>query len=506
MTDTPSTSLKHIVIAGGGTAGWMTAAAISRLTQNGYTRITLIESETIGTVGVGEATIPPIVGFNQLIGIPEADFIEQTQATFKLGIEFRNWHSIGDAYMHPFGSYGRDVEAIKFYQLWLKLRTLRQAPDIQEFCLSAVAAYSGKFSAPSPNPNSVLSSLAYAYHFDAALYAKMHRELAESQGVQRLEGKIIETSLHPETGHIETLKLEDGQKIEGDFFIDCTGFRALLIGQALGVEFEDWSHWLPCDRAVTIGGERDTDPDPYTRATALSAGWQWRIPLQHRTGNGHVYSSQYITDDEAHKALMDNLEGRAQGTARKIHFKTGRRKKYFHKNCVAIGLSAGFMEPLESTSIHLIQAGISKLIALMPDTSFNTIEAETYNKLTHMQYEQIRDFLILHYKATDRTDSDFWSYVKNMDIPDSLQTKLDLFKSKGRIFRHQDELFGEDNWAALLIGQKVFPKSWDPMVDTLNTDHLEQHLKGMQQLIRKTADQMPTHQNYIDQLLKQTKN
>ncbi|RKQ71163.1 tryptophan halogenase [Litorimonas taeanensis] len=500
----PSSALNHIIIAGGGTAGWMTAAALSRLIENKQTRITLIESDAIGTVGVGEATIPPIVGFNQLLGIPEEDFIKFTNATFKLGIEFKNWYNGKDSYIHPFGSYGQDIEAIKFYQIWLKLNALGKVPNIDEFCLSAVAAYSGKFAPPSPNPNSVMSSLAYAYHFDATQYALLLRSLAESRGVKRVEGKIVDTALNSENGHITSLKLQSGDTIEGDFYIDCTGFKSLLINGALGIEFEDWSHWLPCDRAVTIAGARDSAPAPYTRATALTAGWQWRIPLQHRTGNGHVYSSQYITDDDAEKALIENLEGNPIGSARKIHFRTGRRKKFFHKNCVAIGLSAGFMEPLESTSIHLIQAGISKLIALLPDPSFNTAEAETYNNLTHMQFEQTRDFLILHYKATQRTDSDFWTYVKNMDIPDSLQMKLELFKSKGRIFRFQDELFGEDNWAAVLLGQKVMPRSWDPLVDTLDTQQLSNHLAGMHQLIRRTAEQMPDHQSYIDQLVRKT--
>jgi len=503
MSNTPSTALKHIVIAGGGTAGWMTAAALSRLTENGRTRITLVESEAIGTIGVGEATIPPIVNFNQLLGIKEADFVKQTQATFKLGIEFRNWHKIGDSYMHPFGTFGRDIEAIKFYQIWLKLHSLKEFPSINEFCLSAVAAYAGKFTAPTRNPNSVLSSLAYAYHFDASLYAQLLRQLAEGRGVNRVEGKISNVQLNAASGHIEHLNLQDGKTISGDFFIDCTGLRALLIGDALGVGFKDWSHWLPCDRAVTIGSTRKSAPDPYTRATALSAGWQWRIPLQHRTGNGHVYSSQYLSAEAAETELMKTLEGKAEGSARHIQFQTGRRKSFYHKNCVAIGLSGGFMEPLESTSIHLIQAGISKLMALLPDQSFNPTEAKSYNSLTQLQFEQIRDFLILHYKATDRDDTDFWSYVKNMDIPDTLNDKLELFRSKGRLFRFQDELFGEDNWAAVLLGQKVFPRSWDPVVDTLNTGELERHLSGMRDIIHKTANSMPTHQSYIESLVKQ---
>ena len=501
MTGRSESALGHIVIAGGGTAGWMTAAALSRLSQNGKTRITLIESEDIGTVGVGEATIPPIVNFNKLLGISEADFIRETAGTFKLGIEFANWNKVGDRYMHPFGSFGRDIESIKFYQFWLKLHALGRAPDITDYCLSAVAAYAGKYSAPSNNPGSVMSSLAYAYHFDSSLYAKLLRSRAEQQGVTRVEGKITDTHLNPETGHITALLMDDGQRIEGDFFVDCTGFRALLIGGALGVGFEDYSQWLPCDRAVTVAGKRDAAPAPYTRATALDAGWQWRIPLQRRTGNGHVFCSSYISDEAAKQALLDNLEGEADGNIRTIRFKTGRREKAYEKNCVAIGLSAGFMEPLESTSIHLIQAGISKLIALLPDMDFNPAEAKTYNSLTKMQFEQIRDFIILHYKATEREDTPFWAYVKNMDIPDSLRDKMDLYKSKGRLLRFQDELFGEDNWAAVLLGQGVFPRTWDPLVDTLDINAVARHADGMRNIIAKTADNMTAHNDYIQTLI-----
>ncbi len=501
MSKLSASTLEHIVIAGGGTAGWMTAAALSRLAQNGKTRITLIESEDIGTVGVGEATIPPIVNFNQLLGIDEADFIRETAGTFKLGIEFANWNKIGDRYMHPFGSFGRDIESIKFYQIWLKLRAMGRAPQITQYCLSSVAAYAGKYAAPSNNPGSVMSSLAYAYHFDSALYAKLLRRRAEAQGVTRIEGKITDTHLGGEDGHIKALSLEDGQRIEADFFIDCTGFRALLIGQALGVGFEDYSHWLPCDRAVTVAGKRDAEPAPYTRASAQDAGWQWRIPLQKRTGNGHVYCSGYISDDEAKHTLLTNLEGEAEGDIRTIKFKTGRREKAYHKNCVAIGLSAGFMEPLESTSIHLIQAGISKLIALLPDSGFNPAEAKTYNRLTKIQFEQIRDFIILHYKATQRGDTEFWRYVKDMDVPDSLRDKMDLYKSKGRLLRFQDELFGEDNWAAVLLGQGVVPRTWDPLVDTLDINAVARHAEGMRNIIAKTAQNMPAHGAYIQNLI-----
>lgn len=490
--------LKKIVIVGGGTAGWMTAAALSRLIQNGQTKIELIESDDIGTIGVGEATIPPINAFNQLLGLDENDFVAKTQATFKLGIEFVDWLRPGHAYLHPFGDYGLDIEAVKFYQFWLKHSRQSGVPPLDEFCLSAVAARQGKFLKPGNDPQSVLSTLAYAFHFDATLYARYLRAYSEARGVSRTEGKVVDVSLASETGFIDHVRLDSGEAVEGDLFIDCTGFRALLIGQALGVGFEDWSHWLPCDRAVAVPSERTGDPIPYTRATARPAGWQWRIPLQHRTGNGHVYSSAHMTETEAADLLMQGLDAPAAADPRPLRFTTGRRMKFWEKNCVAIGLSGGFMEPLESTSIHLIQAGISKLVALMPDLDFAPAERDEYNRLTTMQFEQIRDFLILHYKSTEREDSEFWRYVKHMDVPDSLTRKIELFRSKGRIFRFEDELFGESNWLAVLLGQGVAPRTWDPMADTIEPAKSLQTMQHVHKMIHDVAARMPTHQAYID--------
>ncbi len=497
MTTSPHT-LSHIVIAGGGTAGWMTAAALSRLLSNGETRITLVESEEIGTVGVGEATIPPINMFNRLLGIDENDFIRQTQATFKLGIEFDGWLREGHAYLHPFGEYGRDINAVKFYQFWLKLRALgHDVGGIEEYCLSAMAARLGRFAPPDPDPNTVQSSLAYAFHFDAGLYAAYLRRFSEARGVVRQEGKIARVEQHAEDGFLRSLMLQDGREIAGDLFIDCTGFRALLIGETLGVPYHDWSHWLPCDRALAVPSQRVSDPVPYTRATARPAGWQWRIPLQHRTGNGHVYCSGFMGEDEAADLLLSNLEGPAEADPRPLRFKTGRRAEFWSRNVVAIGLSGGFMEPLESTSIHLIQAGISKLIALLPDKRFAPVERETYNRLTAMQFDQIRDFIILHYKATERSGP-FWDYVRTMTIPDSLAAKIDLFRSKGRIFRLEDELFGEANWLSVLMGQGIEPASWDPMADTISMDSIKQTAGGLRRAIRETAVRLPAHQAYID--------
>ncbi|WP_424339751.1 tryptophan halogenase family protein [Henriciella sp.] len=491
-------ALETIVIVGGGTAGWMTAAALSRITANGRTKIRLIESDEIGTVGVGEATIPPINAFNQLLGIDENEFVAATQATFKLGIEFVDWLRPGHAYMHPFGEFGLDIEAVKFYQFWLKYSREQSIPPIEQFCMSAVAARQGKFLTPGADPRSVLSTLAYAFHFDATLYARYLRRLAEGRGVMRTEGKVVGTTLRGEDGFIDHVLLDSGEEIEGDLFIDCTGFRALLIGKALGVDYQDWTHWLPCDRAIAVPSHRRGDPIPYTKAMARPAGWQWRIPLQHRTGNGHVYSSEFMCDEEAERLLLETLDAEPAASPRQLRFTTGRRERFWEKNCVAIGLSAGFMEPLESTSIHLIQAGISKLIALMPDKSFARVEREEYNRLTAMQFEHIRDFLILHYKATEREDTGFWRYVRHMDIPDTLQRKMDLFCSKGRIFRFEDELFGESNWLAVMLGQGLRPRTWDPMVDTIEPQKALQTMQHIHRLMQDVASKMPTHQAYID--------
>lgn len=498
MTQLSASAIKKIVIVGGGTAGWMTAAALSRLKKNNHTSITLIESDQIGTVGVGEATIPPINMFNRLLGIDENDFVSKTQATFKLGIEFVDWTRLGHRYIHPFGEYGLDIEAVKFYQIWLKLRSLGEVSYIDEYNLSAVAAKLGRYLNPSPDPRSVMSSLAYAFHFDAHLYARYLRAYAEERGVRRIEGRIIDVNLRAEDGFIETLRLEDETEVSGELFIDCSGFRGLLIEEALHAGYEDWTRWLPCDRAVAAPSARTGDPIPYTRATAHRAGWQWRIPLQHRTGNGCVYSSAHMDEAEASEHLLENLDAPAAGEPRHLRFVTGKRKKFWVKNCVAIGLAAGFMEPLESTSIHLIQAGVSKLIALFPDTSFNPIERDEYNRLTSIQFEQIRDFLILHYHANERDDSEFWRYLRNMSIPDTLAAKIELFKSKGRIFRFEDELFGEANWLSVLLGQNIWPRTWDPMVDTLSLDDIRGKADRLRALIRSTAEKMPSHQAYID--------
>ncbi|WP_031553927.1 tryptophan halogenase family protein [Parvularcula oceani] len=486
-----------VVIVGGGTAGWMTAAALSRLQKGGRTRIRLIESDDIGTVGVGEATIPPISQFNGLLGIDENDFLSKTQGTFKLGIEFEGWTRPGHSYMHPFGSYGHDAEGIRFYQLWLRGRAEGRIPDLGEFCLSEAAAYLHRFLPPSRDPRDVLSSLAYAYHFDAGLYAAYLRRHAEAAGVRRTEGKVVDVALRGEDGFVRSVTLASGEVVEGDLFVDCSGFRGLLIEGAMEAGFEDWRHWLPCDRAVAVPSARTEPLLPYTRSTAREAGWQWRIPLQHRTGNGLVYCSDHLSAEDAEQTLLANLEGQPLGEPRHLRFTTGRRKEAWVGNVVAIGLSAGFLEPLESTSIHLIQSGIHKLLALFPDSRFAEIERTEYNRLMALQFEQVRDFLILHYHRTER-DGAFWRYLREMEVPESLRRRIELFASKGRIFRHEDELFGEDNWLAVLWGQGVRPEGYDPLADTLSKEAVGKLLAGTHRAIQSTAPQLPAHAAYIE--------
>ncbi|HEX8062066.1 MAG TPA: tryptophan halogenase family protein, partial [Allosphingosinicella sp.] len=432
--------IRRIIIVGGGTAGWMAAAAMARLGAAG-TGIVLVESDEIGTIGVGEATIPPIRTFNAVLGIDEDDFVAKTKATFKLGIEFVDWTRRGHRYMHPFGEFGADMEAVKFHQYWLKLRARGEAAGIEDYNLCAVAAKLGRFQRPVRDRRSILSTLNYAFHFDAGLYAAYLRDYAEARGVVRREGKVVDVELRGDDGFVEAVRLENGLRVEGDLFIDCSGFRGLLIEQALQTGYEEWSRWFPCDRAVAIASAPAGGPLPFTRSTALPAGWQWRIPLQHRTGNGHVYSSAHISDDEATATAIANAAGAPLGEPRIIRFAAGRRRKLWSRNVVALGLSGGFLEPLESTSIHLVQAGISKLLALFPDRDFAPVLAAEYNRLSDRQIEQVRDFVILHYKATERDDSEFWRACGAMRIPESLAGKIELFRENGRIFRHEDELF-----------------------------------------------------------------
>ncbi|MEG3082060.1 tryptophan halogenase family protein [Sphingomonas sp. PB2P12] len=492
MTDPHPGPIRKVVIVGGGTAGWMAAAAAARYLDDGQRQIVLIESEAIGTVGVGEATIPPILGFNALIGVDERDFLRATGATFKLGIEFVGWDTGEDRYMHAFGGHGRDIQGLAFHQLWLKLRDRPGIGGIDAYAPSAVAAYLHKFGLPNGQ-----QPLAYAYHFDAGLYGAFLRRRAEAGGITRIEGRITGTDRHPDTGHVSAVRLDDGRSVEGDLFIDCSGFRSLLLGETMGVPFEDWSHWLPCDRAVAVPTEPSATLLPYTRATARTAGWQWRIPLQHRTGNGHVYSSAHISDDEATAVLIANLDSNPTAEPRQLRFKAGRRKKLWDGNVVALGLAGGFLEPLESTSIHLIQTGISKLFALFPDSGFSDVGRDEYNRLMGDAYTSVRDFIILHYHATRRDDSAFWRHVRTMPIPDSLMRKLALFREKGRIFRYDDELFGISSWVQVLLGQNVIPVGYDPIVDALDADRVADAIRQIRAATLRNAQALPGHADFV---------
>lgn len=489
--------IRKVVIVGGGTAGWMTAAALSKVLVNDYCKIELIESESIGTVGVGEATIPQISTFNRILGIDEDEFVRETQATFKLGIEFNDWGKLGDSYIHPFGVYGVPIEAVPFHHYWLKMNQLGHYQQLDEFALSCVAAKKEKFARPQNLPNSPLSQIVYAFQFDAGLYAKYLRRYSEARGVIRTEGKIEHVKQNSENGFIESVVMNDGRVIDGDLFIDCSGFRGLLIEQTLKTSYEDWSHWLPCDRAVAAPCTKNGDPQPYTRSTARDAGWQWRIPLQHRTGNGYVYSSNFINDDDAVKTLLNNLDGEPLADPNKLRFVTGRRKKFWNKNVVAIGLSSGFIEPLESTSIHLIQSSISKLIGMFPNRDFEQADIDKYNAQSIYEIETIRDFIILHYKATTRDDTPFWDYCRTMDVPTALQDRIDLYKANGRLYREGDELFSETSWLSVMFGQGLKPKSYHPIVDAYDTDGLHKYMNGVIDVVSRSVDSMPSHAEFI---------
>jgi len=489
--------IENIVIVGGGTAGWMAAAAFSRFLANGRRRITLIESDEIGTVGVGEATIPPILNFNTMLGINENEFLAATKGTFKLGIEFVDWGRLGNRYFHPFGSYGQDLHGVPFHQLYLREHARGDTRAIDDYCISAVAARAGRFGRPSSQARSALSSIFYAFHFDASLYARFLRGYAERNGVIRREGKIGEVHRRAGDGFVESVELETGERIAGELFIDCTGFRAMLIGQTLGVGFEDWGHWLPVDRALAVPTARAGPAEPFTRSTARDSGWQWRIPLQHRIGNGHVYSSRHVSDDEARAVLLANLDGEPLDEPRMIRFATGRRELSWSHNVVALGLSSGFIEPLESTAIHLIQNGIARLMSLFPDRRFPAAEREEYNRGMKDLYEDVRDFVILHYKASQRDDTPFWRQVRDMEIPESLARKIELFRRRGRIFREGAELFGVTSWVAVMLGQNLWPENHDTLADALDEAKVAEAMAQIRGANASAVAGLPTHDAFL---------
>ena len=493
-TETP---IQNIVIVGGGTAGWMTAASLSRLLRGKYT-IRLIESDEISTVGVGESTIPMIRLFNNVLGINEDEFMRETKATFKLGIEFEDWGKVGERYMHGFGKFGQDLWTVDFFQYWLAAYQAGKAPDLERYSINRLAARANKFMRPSSEvANSPLNDIVYAFHLDAGLYARYLREYAEAHGVLRTEGKVTEVRKRA-NGDIDAVLMESGAEIKGDLFIDCSGFRGLLIEGALETGFEDWSHWLPCDRAWAVPCELSGYLLPYTRATARPAGWQWRIGLQHRTGNGHVYSSRFMSDDEAAAILMGSLDGKALAEPKMLRFTAGKRRKVWNRNVVAVGLSSGFLEPLESTSIHLIQSTVSRLVNFFPDAGFDQADIDEFNRQCDFEVERIRDFIILHYHATERADTPFWDHCRTMDIPDTLRRKLELFKAHGRVVRENEELFTPIGWQQVMHGQGIRPRGHNPLADLLGEKELIEFLGNIENVVGKCVDVMPSHKEFIE--------
>jgi tryptophan 7-halogenase len=482
--------IRRVVVAGGGTAGWMAAAALSKILGKAL-EITLIESDEISTVGVGEATIPTLVTFHRLLDINEQQFMAATQATFKLGISFENWREIGQDYIHSFGTSGMDHWTAGFQHFWLKGRQRGLAGDYGDYCLELKAALSNRFAhLPGTGMN-------YAFHMDAGLYASFLRTFSESFGARRIEGRIVEVLTDPASTSIRALRLDSGDLVEGDLFIDCTGFRGLLIGEALGVEYEDWSEWLHCDSAIAVQTESVGEPLPYTRSIAREAGWQWRIPLQHRVGNGIVFSSRFWDEAQASQSLLDNIDGALLTRPRTIRFRPGQRKRTWSGNCVALGLASGFLEPIESTSIHLIQRGIVRLLQMFPSSGISPSDIEEYNRQTSAEIEHIRDFIVLHYHVTSRADTPFWKVCREMEIPASLRHRIELFRETGRVFRVPNELFAENSWIQVMLGQGILPQQHHPVADLMGDAELSRFLGGISSRIENTVAKLPPHAAYL---------
>jgi tryptophan halogenase len=493
MTDN---RIRSVVVVGGGTAGWMTAALLARALGD-TARLRLVESEAIGTVGVGEATIPQIRHFNAFLGLDENAFLTATQGTIKLGIEFAGWRAPGQVYIHAFGEIGRPLGAVPFHHYWRAGQQKGDAHSLWDYSLNARAASAGRFDRVIRRTGGD-EPLTYAFQVDAALYARHLRGHAERLGVARTEGKILHATLREPDGFVTSVTLESGEVVEGDFFIDCSGFHGTLIEQALKTGYEDWSHLLPCDRAVAVPTANVGPPRPYTQAMARPAGWQWRIPLQHRTGNGHVFCSGFVSEDEAVAQLMANLEGEPLAEPRTLKFVTGRRKRFWNRNVLALGLASGFMEPLESTSIHLIQSGLSRLLNLFPDKGFAQRDIDEYNRQTSLEYERIRDFLVLHYWANQR-DEPFWKACRETSVPAELTRKVELFRTHGRLFREPDDLFLEASWLQVLVGQGVTPDAHHPMTGQLTDGQLRGFLADLRKITADGAAALPAHGDFLRQ-------
>ena len=475
----------------------MAAAALARAFP--ALDIRLVESEDIGIVGVGEATVPHLRAYNETLQINEVDFVRAVRGTFKLGIQFVDWGSIGSKYVHGFGTIGHDYRGLPFHQYWARLHLAGKARDLGDYSLNTAAAEAGRFMSGATDVprESPLSQIAYAYHFDAGLYAQFLRRYAEARGVRRIEGEIVDVTLRSTDGFIESVTLKSGAKIAGELFIDCSGFRGLLIEQALETGYDDWTHWLPCDRAVAVPSEKTGPATPYTRSTARTAGWQWRIPLQHRTGNGYVYSSQYLGDDEAARTLLANLDGRALAEPRQLRFTTGRRRRMWNRNCVALGLASGFLEPLESTSIYLVQSGLARLVQMFPDRNMSPVLQQRYNSEAAFEMERIRDFLVLHYHATQRRDSEFWRYCGAMSIPESLEHVICLFRDSARFYRHAEEFFALTSWVQVMIGQHIVPEGYHPLVDQVPDAELARLAESVRGVVASCVAVMPPHEQFI---------
>lgn len=485
-----NSSIKKVVIAGGGTAGWIAAAALSKQLA-GLIEVTLIESQAIGTVGVGEATIPPIQLFHNLLGIDEQAFMRATEATFKLGISFENWGQIGDSYIHPFGTTGKGSFLAEFQHFWLHGLSRDITEEYGEYSYEVQAAKAHKFG------KSANSGINYAYHLDATLYAGFLRNFCEGLGVNRIEGKITHVKQHQHNGYIDSVTIESGEEVAGDLFIDCTGFHGLLIEQTLKTGYESWQHWLPCDSAVAVQTESTDNLPPYTRSIAHESGWQWQIPLQHRVGNGLVYCSQYLSDDQARERLLNNLDSKRINEPRVLRYNTGRRNKFWNKNCVALGLSSGFVEPLESTSIYMFMNGIIRLLRLFPFDGVSQAKIDEYNQQSISEAEKIRDFIILHYHVTEREDSPFWHYCKHMQIPDSLAHRIELFKENAHAFQTGEELFRLESWTHVMLGQGLIPQSYHKIISTIPDTQLKAHLQNIRATITQAVDKLPDHAAFI---------
>jgi tryptophan halogenase len=491
------TAIRKIVIVGGGTAGWMSAASLARKLGGGAS-IVLIESAEIGTVGVGEATLPTLRYFNAGLGIDQAEFMRKTQATFKLGIEFRDWGRIGNRFFHGFGDFGPMVDGRQPHQYWLRLaRAFAQMPSYEEWSMATAMARRQRFAPPDDQLPGVTDAYAYAFHFDAGLYAGFLRAYATQRGAQRVEGLIEQVEQHPESGFITAVRLRDGRRIDGDLFIDCSGFRGLLIEGVYQAGYDDWSAMLPCNSAQAVPCARGEPLTPYTVSTARAAGWTWRIPLQHRTGNGHVYCDGFTTDEEAGRVLLAGLDGEALDAPRQLRFTTGRRRKTWIKNCVAIGLSGGFLEPLESTSINMIETALGLLLQHFPGSSFRPELAAEFNRLVALQYESVRDFIVLHYKATGRDDSEFWRYCANMAIPDTLRHQMELFRETGHVAIYDPQGFLVPSHVSIMMGLGIVPNSYDPTIDLLDLRALHGHFAELREIIHRTVDAMPGHGEYL---------